>query len=159
VKFIDNAYPVIVLVGDRMIDEAEIRTLDEHFRRYFLAGKRYAILTAQPPDKNYMDAKGRKLIAEWADQPDVREYSKKLCVGTASLITSAIARGVFTALTWIWTPPTPVRLVGSVTEGLDYCLERLRAENVPLAEAEAVVRGKVRAAVGEAPETRTTGAT
>lgn len=154
-RFIETAYPVIVLLGDRMIDEAEIRALDENFRRYFRASKRYAIFTAQPPDKNYLDANGRKLIAAWADQPDVREFSKKLCVGTASLITSAIARGVFTALTWIWTPPTPVRLVGSVTEGLDYCLERLRLENVPLLEPEDVVRRKVQSVVGqEAPVTR-----
>jgi hypothetical protein len=143
VQFLDTAYPLIVLLGDRMVDEEEIRALDQNFRRYFKAGKRYAILTAQPPNKNYLDAKGRKLIAEWANQPDVRDFSKKLCVGTASLITSAIARGVFTALTWIWTPPTPVRLVGSVEEGTDYCLERLQAEHVELPEPAAALRSRV----------------
>jgi hypothetical protein len=143
VKFLDSTYPVIVLLGDRMVDEEEIRSLDENFRRYFRAGKRYAILTAQPPNKNYLDAKGRKLIADWASQPEVRESSKQLCVGTASLITSAIARGVFTALTWIWTPPTPVRLVGSVEEGVDYCLDRLRMESVALPEPEAALRNRV----------------
>jgi hypothetical protein len=143
VQFLDTAYPVIVLLGDRMVDEGEIRTLDENVRRYFRAGKRYAILTAQPPNKNYLDAKGRKLIAEWANQPDVREFSKKLCVGTASLISSAIARGVFTALTWIWTPPTPVRLVGSVEEGVDYCLERLLAEKIELPVPAAALRSRV----------------
>lgn len=147
-RFIESTYPVIVLLGDRLIDEQEIRTLDGHFRRYFDAGKRYAILTATPPNTHFLDAKGRKLIADWANQPDVREFSRKLCVGTATVITSALARGVYTALTWIWTPTTPVKPVSSVTEGIDYCLERLSAEKIELPSSLDVLSRRIVDAVG-----------
>lgn len=147
-RFIESTYPVIILLGDRPVDELEIRTMDGHFRRYFDAGKRYAILTATPPNTNYLDAKGRKLIADWANQPHVREHSKKLCVGTATVITSALARGVYTALMWIWTPNTPVKPVSSVTEGIDYCFERLRAEKIALPEAIDVLSRRILDAVG-----------
>jgi hypothetical protein len=148
VRFIETAYPVIVLVGDRTIDEAEIRTLDGNFRRYFHAGKRYAILTAVPPNTSYLDAKGRKLISDWAKQRDVSEFSRKLCVGTATVITSALARGAYTALMWIWTPTTPVQPVSSVTEGIDYCFERLRIEKVALPESVDVLRRRILDAAG-----------
>jgi hypothetical protein len=148
VRFIESTYPVIILLGDRPIGEQEIRTMDGHFRRYFDAGKRYAILTATPPNTNYLDAKGRKLVADWANQPDVREFSRKLCVGTATVITSALARGVYTALMWIWTPTTPVKPVSSVTEGIDYCLERLRAEKIELPSAVDAFSRRILDAVG-----------
>jgi hypothetical protein len=148
VRFIESTYPVIILLGDRPIDSAVVRTMDGHFRRYFDAGKRYALLTASPPNTNYLDAKGRKLVADWANEPHVREFSRKLCVGTATVITNALARGVYTALTWIWTPTSPVKPVSSVAQGIAYCFERLRAEKIALPESEELLSGRIVDAVG-----------
>jgi hypothetical protein len=148
VRFIESTYPVIVLLGDRPIDAAVIRTMDGHFRRCFDAGKRYALLTATPPNTNYLDAKGRKLVADWANEPHMRELSRKFCIGTATVITSALARGVYTALTWIWTPTSPVKTVSSVAQGIDYCFERLRTERIPFPESEELLRRRIIDTVG-----------
>jgi hypothetical protein len=132
VLFIDEAFPLLVTVNARRFDEAEARSMADGYQRYFTRGERYAVLSVAPHDAEPAGPKARKAVADWVGGKDVRQYSSILCVGAASVVENALARGGLTALLWLWTPPMPLRPCASVGEGLDYCFERLSAEQVAL---------------------------
>src|SRR5690606_35921348 len=104
------------------------------YARLFRRGKRYAVLSCSPIDAKATNAHGRKLIVDWAQSKEVRENSAKLCVGSATVVPSALARGALTAILWVWSPAAPHHPCGTVEEGLDWCLQRLRAGHVALPE-------------------------
>ncbi len=54
--------------------------MTQGFERYFVRGERYATLHVSPKDADAVGAKERKLIVDYANNPRVKEFSKKLCV-------------------------------------------------------------------------------
>ncbi len=130
--FIEDAFPLLVIVGARRFDEAETRSMADGFQRYFVRGQRYAVLSASPRDAELPGATARKMVTDWLRRDDVQKSTRALCVGAASVNENAVTRGALTALMWVWTPPMPVRPVRSIDEGLDYCLSRLEAAALAL---------------------------
>jgi hypothetical protein len=140
VLFIEDAFPLIVTVNARRFDEIEARSMADGYQRYFTRNQRYAVLSVSPRDAEPVGAKARKAVAEWVGGPDVQQYARALCVGAASVVEGAIARGALTALLWLWTPPMPLRPCATLDEGLDYCFDRLAAEGVSLPRPQDEIR-------------------
>lgn len=121
-RFIDSTFPLVVCVGGEVYDDTELKEMREGFERYFERGERYAVINYSPPSAKLPDAKMRGKIAEWANDPHVREQSAKWCVASATVVQSALMRGAMTAILWLWKPPSPQRTVSTPEEAVDYCL-------------------------------------
>ena len=85
-RFVDTTFPLIVSVGSSAYDQAELDDMIRGFEKYFARGERYALLNYTPGKPTLPDARYRRLIAEWANQPRVRDLSRKLCVGSATVV-------------------------------------------------------------------------
>jgi hypothetical protein len=131
-EFIDNWFPLIVTVREGSFDPAEMDQMAKGFERYFRRAEPYAVLNIARLGANAPDACARLRIAQWGNTPRVRQLSKLLCAGTASVLTFPWERRALTALSWLWTPPAPHRAVASVDDGLSYCLDRLAERGVEL---------------------------
>lgn len=127
-QFVEIAFPLLVTIGSSAPDEIE--SMAKGFERYFERGERYALISWAPPGVAMPDAKQRKRIADWANEPRVREISARLCVGSTVVVDSALTRGVMTALMWLWKPASPLELASSPREAIDWCLDRLAAADV-----------------------------
>lgn len=119
-KLIDSMFPFLVMVSGERADEAEIRSMDEHFRRLFAKNERYVLLNV-PPTNQSAGAKERKLIADWANQPHIDEGIRRCCAASAIVMTSAVGRGALTAILWVWRPPVHLEIVSDVRSGVGYC--------------------------------------
>ena len=131
-EFIDNWFPLIVTVREGSFDEAEMDQMASGGERYFRRAEPYAVLNTARLGANAPDARGRLRIAQWGNLPRVRQFSKLLCAGSATVMTFPWERRAATALSWLWTPASPCRSVSTVDEGLAYCLGALAERAVDL---------------------------
>lgn len=70
-----------------------------------------------------LDATTRKRVTELGrEQADL---AGRWCVGEAIVMTSAVQRGVLTAIEWIWRPPHPRRAFGDVASAMRWAEETL----------------------------------
>jgi len=122
----------------------------EGFERYFARGDRYAVLAVTPRNAPAPGPRERRLIAEWADHPRVRDFSKRLCVGSASVVTNPLARAALSVIMGIWKPPAPFEIAPTPAKGLDWCLERIQAERLVLSKPVDLVRYEMRKLLDDA---------
>ena len=139
-RFIDDAFPLIITISSPNFDANEVRSMSDGFERYFARGERYAVLSATPRNAPAPGQKERRMIAEWADHPRVRNFSKQLCVGSATVASNPLTRAALAVIMAIWKPAAPFEIAPSVDKGLDYCLRRIREERLPMAKPLELVR-------------------
>lgn len=132
VRFIDTAFPLIVTVASPKFDDAELRAVAEGFDRYFKRGERYALIWSAPRGAPPPSQQHRRGIADWANQPRVRDATKRLCVGTATVTQSQLMRASLSIIMAFWKPASPFKIVPSLESGLDYCLRRISDERLTM---------------------------
>lgn len=130
VRFIDECFPLIITISAPTFDEAEVKSMADGFERYFARGERYAVLTATPRNAPAPGQKERRQIADWANHPRVRDYSKRLCVGAAMVTPNPLARATLSVIMAFWKPPNPYEIAPSFDKALDYCLRRIQEERL-----------------------------
>ena len=140
VRFVDDAFPLLISVSAPVFNDAEVRSMIEGFERYFQRGERYAVLSvntrgAPPPAQQQ-----RRMIADWANQARVKALTKKLCIGTATVAENAIMRASLSIVMAFWKAPSPLKVVPSFEAGLDYCLKRIEEQRLALPRSPEVVR-------------------
>ena len=143
-RFIDDRFPLLLVVQNERFDHQEMLALTAGYEGYFRRNERYAVLTVAPGKAVRAGAKERKVIADWMTSARVKDAYERLCVGAATVVPSAMARGAMTAFMWIWTAPSHFILVSSVDDGLDHCFERLALAKVPLPTSPEVIRAEVK---------------
>lgn len=131
-SFFEGALPLLVHVGPRTYSDADVQELIEGYEGYFRRGERYAVLSFSTSLTGSVPARQRKQLIDWLQTPRVRELAGRFCVGGATVVASALARGAMTALNWFWKPPFPSLSVATSEEGIDWCLDQLAAAGVPL---------------------------
>jgi hypothetical protein len=139
-RFIDDAFPLIIIISDPVFDIKEVRAMTDGFERYFARGERYAVLSTSPRDAAVPAAFERKLIGDWANHPRVRDFSKRLCVGSGMVVHNTMSRAALSIIMAIWRPPSPFEIVPSFDRALDYCLRRIREEQLPTTKPLDLVR-------------------
>lgn len=139
-RFIDECFPLVITISAPTFDEKEVKSMAEGFERYFARGDRYAVLTASPRNAPAPGPRERRMIADWANHPRVRDYSKRLCVGSAMVTTNPLTRAALSVIMAIWKPPTPFDISPTLERGVDYCLRRIQEERLPLSKPQAFVR-------------------
>jgi len=136
----DDTFPLLVAVGPQRFDVESVREMAASYEPYFERNQRYVVLNVTPRGAAVPDANGRKLVIDWVNSPRVKDCSARLCLGTATVVEGALSRGALTAMLWFWTPPSPLKPVATINEGLDYCFDRLRSEHLQPSAGEAAVR-------------------
>ena len=131
-RFVDTTFPLIVSVGSNAYDQAELDDMIRGFENYFARDERYALLNFTPGKPTVPDARYRRLIAGWANQPRVRDLSRKLCVGSATVVQGPLTRAALTAILWLWTPPSPHCSVATPREGVEWCLDKLLLSGITI---------------------------
>ena len=149
-RFIDTAFPLIITVSAPVFDAAEVRSMSDGFERYFLRGERYAVLSASPRNAPAPGQRERQMIGEWANHPRVRDFSKRLCVGSATVTPNPLTRAALSVIMAFWKPAAPFEIAPTVERGLDYCLARLRDERLALPKPQEMVRYEMLALLKDA---------
>ena len=147
-KFLEGAWPLLIAVGPMKTTDAELEEMFAGYDRYFQRGERYALMSVTPRGAEGPGARERKKMADWAGSPRVYALSKKLCVGSATLVTNPIMQGALTAILWLWKPAAPHLAVRTVRDGVSFCLERLKAEGIAMPQGADAIRRAVDAEVG-----------
>lgn len=133
VELLEEAFPLVVCVMPAAMNPGVVDEMATAFERMFQKGERYALVSCNRRGAPSMLAKERRLIAEWANQPRVREMSSKLCVGSATIVESPVQRAALTAILWFWTPASPHHAAGNAIEAVDFCAGRLEAAGMKAA--------------------------
>jgi hypothetical protein len=139
-RFIDDAFPLLVTISAPVFDEAEVRSMADGFEAYFARGERYAVITANSRGATVPGPMERRAIADWANHPRVRDFSKRLCVGAATIVDGTMARATLSVIMAIWKPGMPLEVVSGPERALDYCLQRLREEGMALRKPQDLIR-------------------
>ncbi|HYP90543.1 MAG TPA: hypothetical protein VEQ59_20375 [Polyangiaceae bacterium] len=139
-RFIDDYFPLIVTVSANKMDAAEVQALSEGFEKYFLRGERYALLNTTPRDFQIPDNSVRMLISQWINHPRVRDFTKRLCVGAATVNRNVLYRVAFNVVMAFQKPATQMECVANLEQGLDFCLGRLKAERLVTAKPLDLIR-------------------
>jgi hypothetical protein len=140
VRFFVEGFPLIVTVSAATWDPAEVRALIDGFEPYFQAGKRYAVLSVPTPKAPAPGHVERKLLGAWTSHPRVRDAIKRLCVGAATVVPSAIERAALSIIWALGKPPCLSEATATIERGLDFCLERIRREGLHLPKPPDMVR-------------------
>jgi hypothetical protein len=85
----------------------------------------------------------RLRLAEWLNEPRVRRDTKQHCVGTATVVARDCERHALTALQWLWIPVVPHDGVARISDGIDYCVDRLVERGIPLPQTPELFRAEV----------------
>jgi hypothetical protein len=139
VRFIEDHFPLVLCLGADVWDDQAVSDLAAGSERLFARGERYTLIVCSPI-KSEMGARARKLITDWSNKPHVREKSRALCVGSATVVRNPLHRGALTAILWLWKPPAPHEPVATPEAAVDWCLERMQAEGVSLPRSREVLR-------------------
>jgi hypothetical protein len=105
-----------------------MRGFDEALAR----GERFACIIDSDGMASIPPAHERKKIVAWMNEPAFQTRQKQFNVGSATIIRSAAARGCLTAITWVWTPPTPQYYPGTIREAAEWCIRKLEEADVPI---------------------------
>ncbi len=139
-RFIDDCFPLIITISAPIFDANEVKSMADGFERYFARGERYAVLSATPRNAPAPGQRERRMIAEWANHPRVRDFSKRLCVGSATVTANPLSRAALTVIMAFWKPPAPFEIAPSLEQALDYCLRRIQEERLQLSKPQDLVR-------------------
>lgn len=131
-RFFDEHFPLIVAVAGKAIDAAEMQDMTEGYEKYFARGERYTVLNVTPHDFRMPDSAGRNMVATWVHHPRVRDFTKRLCIGAASVQRSILYRVAFNVVMAFDKPATEIKCVATLEEGLDYCLGRIKTEKLAM---------------------------
>ncbi|MDQ3031593.1 MAG: hypothetical protein M3Y87_04190 [Myxococcota bacterium] len=118
--------------------------MTDGYEQLFARRERYSLISAAPSDADSMGARERKQIADWANTPRVRSVSRELCVGSATIVGNALARGALTAILWLWKPASPHEVFTASDDAVEWCLAQLERERVPLPLGAAAMRTQTR---------------
>lgn len=149
-RFVDDAFPLIITISNPVYDANEVRAMSEGFERYFSRGERYAVLSVSPRNAPMPGPRERELIATWANHPRVKDFSKRLCVGSATVAANPLARATLTVILAIFKPSAPHEVVSTPEKGLDYCLKRIQEERLTLSKPIDLIRYEMRALLADA---------
>jgi hypothetical protein len=140
IKLDDSAWPLVVGICPENIRDASIPPLIAFFDRVHARKERFATMIDTRPLKTMPSAKWRRDITAWASDPTTEAASHRFNVGTAIVISSALARGVFVALGWLRKPASPVQAHATMTEATEWCTDLLWRAGVPLSAKVRVFR-------------------
>lgn len=126
ILFDDSRWPLVVVRYSDHVDEDEfdelLRRLDDNIKRAMHARAK-TVLIYDSTSGYQASPRIRKKQAEWMKQNAA--MTRVNCVGIAFVITSAMVRGVLTAILWLSDMPSPYTVVATLPEAEKWCEKQL----------------------------------
>ena len=126
----DSRWPMVLVTFTGVAPEPEF---DDYLRRMsqYLARKQTIVTVLDASKSGATPATQRRKQAEWMRENDaaLRRHS----AGTAFVISSAVVRGVLTAILWMQPIPQEHVVVATMPEALRWAREQLRKRGVDVA--------------------------
>ncbi len=91
---------------------------------------KFVVLVDTIEMKSAPNATQRKILNDFAVERHQETLDRAL--GTVFVVRSTIIRSAFTAMDWIYKRPTPTGYTPRLTEGLEWCEDRLREAGVDM---------------------------
>ena len=124
VEIDESRWPLVTVRFEGIVDDETFRAYLEGLAGLLRRGESYALLfDARHADRT--PPVQRKMQAEWMQAHEAE--LRRLCVGTAFVITSPLVRGVLTAVLWISPMAMPHTVVSTVEEAERWLHASLRA--------------------------------
>jgi hypothetical protein len=131
---IDTSTPPLVILTMRqgMADE-DYNLMFEQWQRILERRQTLIAITDASVVNERGSPKQRAIIADWTRsiEPLVKRYSK----GHAVVVQNALVRGALTAVGWLHKTPVPEAYFSRLDEAVDWCVERLEKEQIPVPSA------------------------
>jgi hypothetical protein len=131
-KVNESMWPIVVFtLGETTTDDDWRRmfaTYDEIYTRRQL----FHAITDGMSIKSFPTSAQRRLIADLSREHESR--SRRWCVGGATVLPNAVARGVVTALTWLAPPVYKLTYHATFADAHDEAVRTLEARGVALPE-------------------------
>ncbi|MFO0709536.1 MAG: hypothetical protein U0353_06835 [Sandaracinus sp.] len=125
-----QSWPLLILVTEGSLVRGELDALEREVDALYARKERFATLVETSQVLTMPDAATRKRLADW--QNETRAEIARYNVITATVVSSAVVRGTMTAMNWFFRPPNRQVAVASFDEGLEACVDALRAEGLRL---------------------------
>jgi hypothetical protein len=130
VAFDVEAWPLVIMTcGGNM--EGTVGPIRAFFETAHAREEPFAIMVDTRPVRSMPGPKWRRELTDWTGDPVVQLNSAQYNVATAVVLSSALARGVYTALGWLWKPASPVKACATPAEAVDWCCDLLMKAKVP----------------------------
>jgi hypothetical protein len=131
ISFVRRPLIVVRFVGLPNDDEFRgyLQAMAENLRESIARKVSTALVIDTTVQVNPVSAAQRRLQADW-----IKEHERALrigCAGTAFVISSALHRGVMTAVLWLQQLPYPYSVFGALHDAEAWCLARLSSANAP----------------------------
>ena len=103
------------------VEAGSVEDLREEFDGWFARKERFALVTDTRPARGLPSARWRRDLTNWMNEPAVMANVVRYNVASATIFSSTVIRGGFTALTWIWRPPQPQLAAATMREAVEWC--------------------------------------
>jgi hypothetical protein len=121
----DSHWPLIIATAPPYFELASVESLRDGFDRVFRRCESYALVVDTRPVRALPDAKCRRALGDWLQDPMVHVSTVRFNVGAATIMASQVQRLMFTAVSWMWKSPSPHVTVATMPEAVEYCCEKL----------------------------------
>ena len=122
----DSCWPVVVATCPTTFPLESVGEMATAFGKLLARREKFVLIVDARPLRQIPDARWRKELAAWMNDPGFRDTQARYNLGSANILpVAAPLRAVMTAITWLWNPPTPQSYPGEMRDAIDWALERL----------------------------------
>jgi len=129
-SFSISLLPLVVSTIYEGYGPADLEPMFEDWREIFARKERFVALCDLTRVKSMPSAKQRARTGELSKS--IEADSIRYSLGSAMVVSNAVARGAMTAIDWINPPKVPQTYVGTVLDGCDWCIGRIREVGLPV---------------------------
>jgi hypothetical protein len=139
IEFDISMWPLVLVSMPPVMQVADIVYLQESYEHVFAAPTRHALVVDTTPIEKIPDATLRRRMKDFEDgrRPIIREKN----IGSAIVLSNAVARGAYTALRWISPQPAPNKAFSNVRDAARWCVEGIKADGQEVPAAAYILAG------------------
>jgi hypothetical protein len=135
VSFDESAWPVVVMRCPVSFSKDSPHDIIDGFERMMSRNDHFAVIIDATPVKTIPNAAWRKTITDWANAPHTQRKTARYSVGTVMIMPSPLARGIYTAISWVVKHTSPQYAAANMADAVSWCCERLIVAGVPRSRA------------------------
>lgn len=130
IEFSVDTFPVIVMRIVGPYSEEDLYEYGRSLEYVFARKKKYAMIVEITDRAELPDARRRQIVANW--WKSVQHHQRLWNLGAAIVVPNGPLRGALTAITWLFSSPTPNRYFATMAEAIDWIEELLREADLEL---------------------------
>lgn len=138
-EFDVSMWPLVQVTMPHEMQVQDLVYLQESYEHIFAAPGRHALIVDTTTLDKIPDATLRRQMKEFEDgrRPIIREKN----IGSAIVLSNALARGAYTALRWISPQPAPNKAFSNVRDAARWCVEGIEADGQVVPAAAYILAG------------------